>query len=631
MVDRQYADSQIILAKMSLHAGKTPDELDVEDFLEIRTFCMNTMGRAWRGLHGAWQICVELGFLPIQSTLRGATRTHQRSVVELVDDHRIASRPMRDLLVRYCEELRPALDHSSLRNIVSCLAGLFWADLEAHHPGIDSLHLPPDVATAWKERLNHTVDRGHGTRPRQNRGRFSVLTRVRAFYLDIQQWALEDPSWAPWAVPCPIRKSEGQGATKARQQATAVMHQRVRDRLPHLQPLVDSAFRHRCEQGELLNLAGETPIGGTFRLGERAFVRVTSQGADSPYRSQRGSLYVAVEEIATGDRTNLTISEDRAFWAWAVIETLRHTGVRVEELLEITHLALVSHRLRDTGEVVPLLQILPSKGNQERLLLVSPELASVLATIIGRVRDTDGLVPTVPRYDHHERLTGPPLPHLFQRNLGWRHEVISPTAVRKLLIAALARTGLRDTAGNRLHYTPHDFRRMFATEAVTGGLPVHIAAKILGHENISTTQHYLAVFQEDLVRSYRSFLQDRRSQRPSAEYREPTEQEWQEFQDHFQLRKVELGTCGRPYGSPCNHEHACIRCPMLRVDPRQRERLIEITVNLQDRIEEARIKGWSGEIQGLQVSLEAARTKLTALDRSPRTDLGMPSTRPASE
>ncbi|MBV8540181.1 MAG: site-specific integrase [Pseudonocardiales bacterium] len=33
---------------------------------------------------------------------------------------------------------------------------------------------------------------------------------------------------------------------------------------------------------------------------------------------------------------------------------------------------------------------------------------------------------------------------------------------------------------------------MFATDAVTGGLPVHIAARVLGHHNLATTQSYLA-------------------------------------------------------------------------------------------------------------------------------------------
>ena len=77
----------------------------------------------------------------------------------------------------------------------------------------------------------------------------------------------------------------------------------------------------------------------------------------------------------------------------------------MEELLELTHLALVSYRLAVTGEVVPLLQIMPSKTNAERLLLVSPELASALATVITRLRrDHGGKVALTPRYDIHERV-----------------------------------------------------------------------------------------------------------------------------------------------------------------------------------------------------------------------------------
>jgi hypothetical protein len=77
-------------------------------------------------------------------------------------------------------------------------------------------------------------------------------------------------------------------------------------------------------------------------------------------------------------------------------------------------------------------------------------------------------------------------------------------------------------------------RRMFATEVVSNGLPVHIAARLLGHASLATTQAYLAVFQEDLIRSYRSFLDQRRSSRPASECREPSDQEWTEFQQHFQ-------------------------------------------------------------------------------------------------
>ena len=50
------------------------------------------------------------------------------------------------------------------------------------------------------------------------------------------------------------------------------------------------------------------------------------------------------------------------------MEVLRLTGCRVEELTELTHHSLVQYRLPTTGELIPLLQIVPSKTDEERLL-----------------------------------------------------------------------------------------------------------------------------------------------------------------------------------------------------------------------------------------------------------------------
>jgi hypothetical protein len=67
-------------------------------------------------------------------------------------------------------------------------------------------------------------------------------------------------------------------------------------------------------------------------------------------------------------------------------QRMRHTGIRIEEMLELTHHSFVAYTLPTTGEVVPMLQVAPSKTDAERLLLVSPELAEVLTAIIFRVR-----------------------------------------------------------------------------------------------------------------------------------------------------------------------------------------------------------------------------------------------------
>ncbi|MEV3961829.1 hypothetical protein AB0M34_13160 [Nocardia sp. NPDC050193] len=43
--------------------------------------------------------------------------------------------------------------------------------------------------------------------------------------------------------------------------------------------------------------------------------------------------------------------------------------------------------------------------------------------------------------------------------------------------------------------------------------------------------------------------------------------------------------------------------------------MVEITANLRERIYEAQAKGWTGEVEGLRVSLNAAASKLSSLDR----------------
>ncbi|WP_200871885.1 site-specific integrase [Actinomadura welshii] len=66
-------------------------------------------------------------------------------------------------------------------------------------------------------------------------------------------------------------------------------------------------------------------------------------------------------------------------------------------------------------------------------------------------------------------------------------------------------------------FTPHDFRRLLATELVNNGLPIHIGAALLGHLNLQTTRGYVAVFNEDLVRHYQAYLDRRRQARPADE------------------------------------------------------------------------------------------------------------------
>jgi hypothetical protein len=86
--------------------------------------------------------------------------------------------------------------------------------------------------------------------------------------------------------------------------------------------------------------------------------------------------HVWAEDTTTGRRRNLSYQEEEAFWAFAAVEVLRLTGIRGEELLELTHHSITEYRLPTTGELVPLLQIAPSKTDTERTTSAWPGRAA---------------------------------------------------------------------------------------------------------------------------------------------------------------------------------------------------------------------------------------------------------------
>ena len=421
-------------------------DITIGDVLEILDVEFELRGQTRSG-SATFRVLREMGvFGPGVPTLREIRSSGQRPVEELVDRYPIACRPVRDLLVDYLKERQPALDYVSLRNQSYVLAGCFWRDLEQHHPGIDSLRLGREVAGAWKRRLRTrttTTTTGTGQRVEVEVERLSyldTLATVRAFYLDLADWAHEDPGrWGPWVAPCPISR-EDLARRKFVRRRKARMDARTRDRLPVLPVLVRAAAQRRADTAALLATAHATPPGQPFTAAGQTLIRSVRPHADPDN--------IWAHHPDTGARRLLNREEDHAFWAWAIIEVLRLTGVRVEELLELSHHSLVQYRLPTSGELVPLLQIAPSKTDTERLLVVSPELAEVLATIIARIRGdnaaNNAAIPLVRARDRHELVWSPPSPLLLQRRHGTEQHAISGGFVASLLDAALSRTGLTD-------------------------------------------------------------------------------------------------------------------------------------------------------------------------------------------
>ncbi|WP_327102058.1 hypothetical protein OIE68_00585 [Nocardia vinacea] len=229
----------------------------------------------------------------------------QSSAEHLIDRCHLICRPIRDLLVDYLRERQPTVDYVTLQCLAGTLGKLFWADLEHHPPGIDSLRLAPEVAAAWKQRI---LTRESG---------LSTLAMVRAFYLDIAQWAMEEPTrWGPWAAPSPIRAEEIR-RTKSLQRRKSRMNQRTRERLPVLPTLVASANTERRAAAEKLAAAEATAPGETFdiiSLAEEAGLkrnRLTHKHTDladpPPWRRGRGRFRRGDRGAARGPGRALSV------------------------------------------------------------------------------------------------------------------------------------------------------------------------------------------------------------------------------------------------------------------------------------------------------------------------------------
>jgi len=243
---------------------------------------------------------------------------------QLIDRYGIACQPVRDVLADYLRERQASAGFSSLQRLACLLGKLFWADLEACHPGISSLKLSRDTAAAWKQRVmtrTRTTLTSDGQRAQTVTARLdgrSVLTAVRAFYLDIAGWAGEDPArWGPHAVRCPVSASDA-SRKKDRSRRKSRMDQRTRERLPVLPVLIAWAGAGRSASAERVQAARNAPAGSLFTAGGQTLRRAVMKTETT------GRIWA--EDPATGKRRDLTFEEHRGFWCWAMIEVLRHTG-----------------------------------------------------------------------------------------------------------------------------------------------------------------------------------------------------------------------------------------------------------------------------------------------------------------
>ncbi|RMI42835.1 site-specific integrase [Actinomadura harenae] len=417
----------------------------------------------------AWTVLHDMGQFPASAprTLRAAVTRGQRPVEELLDRYHLQNQQVRNLLADYITRRAAELDYATTQQLVRLLGRVFWKTIEEINPDQADLRLSDDVVARWKEQVS-VLPNG---KPRLDLD--GPLMAVRALYLDLHTWAVAEPErWAHWVAPCPVRNADLRWAQKRRRQINERMARRTRDR----QPLLPILAQHVTDKWQrlrgLLDAAKDVELGQEFTVDGVRWRRASTKDQ----RHNRPPIHAI--NLDTGDLVRVTFEENLAFWEWAVIETLRLAGLRAEELTELSHLSIRQYR-RVGGEVVALLVVSPSKSDRERVIPMSAELFHVIAQVIRRHRDEHGTVPVCSRYDLHEKVWSEDLPYLFQTVHSGAPRAISATTVWRVIRRPCQELAATRPEFQGIRFAPHDFRRLFATELVNNGLPIHIGAALL--------------------------------------------------------------------------------------------------------------------------------------------------------
>lgn len=150
-----------------------------------------------------------------------------------------------------------------------------------------------------------------------------------------------------------------------------------------------------------------------------------------------------------------------------IFEFLYNTGVRKSELL-----ALEIYDLNFDEQTIFVRQ---GKGKKDRIVPMGKYLAQYLREYIGKVR------PVLVRHSGTRQL--------FVNALG---DKISPSSFYYLIRKYSDKAGFR--------FTCHTFRHSFATHMLKHGAGVLYISRILGHEEVSTTEIYTKVYPKELKR-----------------------------------------------------------------------------------------------------------------------------------
>lgn len=227
------------------------------------------------------------------------------------------------------------------------------------------------------------------------------------------------------------------------------------------------------------------------------------------------------------------------------ITVLRHTGLRIGELLDLELEHLVDYGANGTWLRVPL-----GKLHNERSVPVDDTALEALDEwLTQRSRQ---------RAQPHPR-DG----HLADFIFVERGRRLGPTRIQQGLRDAVAATGLTGPDGQPLRVVAHQLRHTWATELANGGMSIQALMTLLGHRSPEMTIRYARLTSPTLKAAYDEAagkIARRIPVAPAGRSKTPDRVEW--LAAEMLKTRVAHGYCSRDLAAEaCPYANICETCP----------------------------------------------------------------------
>ncbi|ETZ96626.1 phage integrase family protein [Mycobacterium kansasii 824] len=170
----------------------------------------------------------------------------------------------------------------------------------------------------------------------------------------------------------------------------------------------------------------------------------------------------------------------------------------------------------------------------------------MIAEIIAHVKAfyQSDAVPTCDRRDNTAKTPLPSAPYLLQ---GAGHPSAISTQTIRGRLQEMSVAAAPAPRRHPLRLSPHDCRRVFATEHLNNNTPVHVIAALLGHAGLDTVMIYAKLYPDSLIDGYRAAMRGRYSDIYDLDtLRAPNAQEWAAFTASCSLRDKGTHVCALP-------------------------------------------------------------------------------------